>query len=422
MKYVLSEGTVLRREWFGCLCYQSYNGNFWQFNEDAFEILRHLKNPVSLVELKNSLYSKEMMIDNQALQEYLDSCELQGLISQREEASEIILINEGKTDFRKDCLSVPSSVTIYITDFCPKCCRHCATNAHDRINIKDELMFSDWVKILQILREAGVMVLVFSGGEPLAIEHTEKILKLADDMQFGLSILTDYDSISNQQISNLKSLKHPLNIQTSLDGAVAETHDFLRGKGSFVKTLNRFQKLKNAGMIFTVSVSVHKKNIGELEEIADLANRYGASFIYLNAVAPYGRAKETMKDYLLDEADLKLMAQTCLRWAAGNKIKSRNPFWGLNLDHLGDDDFHPFSGTLNAMSLGIYNFTINSKGNCYLDAKQRAEDFLFLGNILETDFREMWSDPRLDVLRSMKSQEMFTYANQSKIEAALASK
>lgn len=420
MEYALSKGTVLRREWFGCLCYQTYTGRFWQFNEDAFEILRNLKDSVSLDELKNLLSTRGMKISGRKLKCFLDAYELQGLVSRRNEVSEILFFNENQDDFRKNCLSVPSSVTIYITDYCTKCCRHCATNAHPMINKNKELKLKDWIKVIEKLRKAGVLVLVISGGEPLAVSYTEKVLKIADEMQFGLSLLTDYDDISEKQVSNLQSLKHPLNIQTSLDGANAVTHDFLRGDGSFIKTLRRFQMLKDAGMVFTASVSVHKKNIGELEEIADIAFENGASYIYLNAVAPYGRAKETMKNLLLDDIELKYMAQTCLRWTAGGKIKLRNPFWEANLHRLNDDDFHPFSGTLSAMSLGVYNFTINSRGRCYLDAKQRAEDFLFLGNIKNVDLQTMWNDTRLDVLRSMNEQVEFTYADQSKIEAALS--
>jgi len=421
MRYMLSKGTVLRHEWFGCLCYQTYNGRFWQLNQDAYEIIRHLKRPVTVEELRDILNANDLDISSQELLSFFTMYESQGLISQKGEASEILVFNENKTNFRNDCLSAPSSVTIYITDYCPKCCRHCATNAHMRIDRDEELKLDDWVEVLVKLREAGVLVLVFSGGEPLAVSHTEKILKIADEMQFGLSLLTDFDEITDRQVANLNSLKHPINIQTSLDGATATVHDFLRGKGSFTKTLRRLKMLKTAEIVYTVSVSVHKKNIGELEEIADLAYEHGASYIYLNAVAPYGRAKETMTGLLLDENELKYMAQICLQWTAGDKIKLRNPFWEANLDYLNNDEFHPFSNTLNAMSLGIYNFTINSKGMCYLDAKQRAEDFLFLGDILKTDLQDMWNDPRLDVLRAMKVDEEFTYANQSEIEAALTS-
>lgn len=421
MKYALSKGSILRHEWFGCLCYQAYSGRFWQLNKDAFEILRCLKFPMTAGELKYNLNKNDLDISDQELFKFLSIYKSQGLISQRDEASEILIFNENQIDFREDCLSAPSTVTIYITDYCPKCCRHCATNAHMRINQDQELKLDDWVEVLIKLREAGVLVLVFSGGEPLAVPGIENILKLADDMQFGLSLLTDYDDVSNHQITSLSSLRHPLNIQTSLDGAKADTHDFIRGKGSFVKTLRRLKLFQSAGIIFSVSVSVHKKNISELNEIADLAYTHGASYIYLNAVAPYGRAKETMVDLLLDDDELKFMAQACLRWTTGNKIKLRNPYWIKNLHRINDGSFHPFRDTLSAMSLGIYNFTINSRGKCYLDAKQRAEDFLFLGDIRKDDIYDMWNDPRLDELRKMKKSVEFTYAKQSKIEAALAS-
>ncbi|MFA6454925.1 MAG: radical SAM protein [Patescibacteria group bacterium] len=420
MKYALKEGIILRHEWFGCLAFQSFSGRYWQFNEDAFEILRLLNTPLTISELRKNLIVKGMMIGDQEIQDFITFYDEQGLIDRRNEASGILIFNESKNNFRTDCLAAPSSVTIYITDYCPKYCRHCATNANSRINRQKELIFDDWVKIIQRLREAGVLMLVISGGEPLSLPYTQRILEIADEMQFGLTLLTDYDNLDEQQASGLKSLKHLISIQTSLDGATAETHDFLRGKGSFLKTLRRLRLLNDAGLAFTVAAAVHKKNIGELDEIAELAGEYGASSIYLNAVTPYGRAKETMQDFLLDDEDLKYMAQTCLRWAAAGKVKMRNPFWKSELHHLGNNEYHPLAGTLSAMSLGIYNFAISSKGDCYLDAKQRAEELLKLGNIMTDDLLEMWNDSRLDKLRSLHSPEDFAYTQQSRVEAALS--
>ncbi len=362
---------------------------------------------------------KELLISFQELQQFVNHYEIQGLLDRRNRTSDAMIFYENKKDFKTDCLVAPSSVTIYMTDFCPKYCRHCATNSHNRINKKDEFGLNDWIKIIRKLREAGVFTLVISGGEPLSLSYAQQFLDIADEMNFGLILLTDFDDLSKQQINGLKSLKRLINIQTSLDGATAETHDFLRGKGSFAKTLKRLRVLSDAGLNFTIATAVHKKNIYELDKIADLANDYSASSVYLNAVAPYGRAKERMKDLLLDEEDLKHMAQTYLYWVANNRVGVRNPFWKSELHHLGDDEYNPFVGTLNAMSLGIYNFTISSKGDCYLDAKQRAEKLLKLGNITKNDFTDMWNDPRLDKLRTLYSSEQFTYTQQSKVEMTL---
>lgn len=419
MKFALSEGIMLRHEWFGCLAFQSLNGRYWQFNEDAFDILRRFRVPVTTSELRESLIVAGLTISGRDLQNFVSHYKQQGLISQRDEVSGARIFYEGKKDFRTDCLVAPSSVTIYVTDFCPKHCRHCATNAHNRIDRQKELTFGDWKKIISQLREAGVLMLVVSGGEPMSLSHTQWILEFADEMQFGLTLLTDFDDFSEPQIVALKSLKHLISIQTSLDGATAETHDFLRGEGSFSKTLRRLRMLSDAGLAFTVAVAVHKKNIGELDEIAELASKHGASSIYLNAVAPYGRAKKKMQGFLLDGADLKHMAQSCLRWAVSGAINMRNPFWKSEVSHLDDDNFDPLAGTLSAMSLGVYNFTISSKGDCYLDAKQRAEKFFRLGNIMKKDLMEMWNDSRLDGLRALHSTEQFSYAEQAKVEQAL---
>jgi MoaA/NifB/PqqE/SkfB family radical SAM enzyme len=421
MKYALSKGIVMRREWFGCLLFQTYSGQYWQFNTDAFEILRLLKSPLTVAELFDNLFSNDLAIDTQELQSFLDQYEKEGVISQRNEASETLVFHEDKTNLRTDCLIAPSSVTMYVTDFCPKHCLHCATNSHCGIHRDSELKLADWEKVLHELREAGVLMLIVSGGEALAIPHTLQLLKLADDLQFGLTLLTDFDGIKERQITKLQDLKHLVSIQTSLDGATADTHDFLRGKGSFSKTLRRLQMFKEAGINFTVASAIHRKNIEELDQIAELAHEYGASYIYLNAVAPYGRAKKNMQNLLLDEEGLKIVVQTCLRWASEGKIKGRNPFWEEQLAHLGEHDYNPLIETLRAMSLGIYNFAITSKGDCYLDSKQRAEGMLNLGNIKKTRLLAMWNDPRLDKVRSLYSPENYTLAPQEKVEAVLAS-
>ncbi len=419
MKYTLNEGVLLRREWFGCLAFHSYNGHYWQFNSDAFEILRHLKAPILPSQLQRKVASHGLTINEQKLCDFLDTYEKQGLISKGGTSSDAVIFYENKENFKTDCLVAPSNVTIYITDFCHKRCRHCATESHNRIKKEDELKFNDWVKVIHQLREAGVFMIIISGGEPFALPYIHQLLKTVDELRFGLTLLTDFDNFTEKDIDNLKSLKRLVNIQTSLDGATAATHDFLRGKGSFLKTLARLEMFSKAKLDFSVAVAVHKKNIGELDQIAQLATKYGASSVYLNAIAPYGRAKNKMKDFLLDDKELKQMAQTCLRWAAEGKIGVRNPFWKENLHYLGSDEYNPFAGTLNAMSLGVYNFSISSKGDCYLDSKQRAEKMLNLGNIVNDNLIEMWNDSRLSKLRSLCSSEKFAYAEQVRVRAAL---
>lgn len=421
MKYALSSGIILRREWFGCLVFQSLNGRYWQFNADAYEILSCLTVPISIQDLRGKLYLDGLEIEVSDLASFIKHYEEQGVVSQRDEASGILSFFGNSSDFQTNCLIAPSSVTLYITDFCPKNCRHCATGSHNRIDMNAEFKVPDWEPVLQDLRQSGVCMLVISGGEPLASAVTMPVLQMADKMQFGLTLLTDFDDITESQIAGLKSLQRLVNIQTSLDGGSPDTHDFLRGPGSFQKTLRRLRLFQEAGLTFTVSTSVHQKNLDELNRISELAYANGASFVYFNAVAPYGRAKKTMKDLLLDESGLKKLAQICLRLTESGQIKTKNPFWDEELSHLGDDEFDPLSQTLEAMSLGVYNFTISAKGECYLDSKQRAEGLLNLGNIKTNSLLAMWNDPRLVKVRSLFSPKGYALAHQKEVEAALAS-
>jgi radical SAM protein with 4Fe4S-binding SPASM domain len=80
-------------------------------------------------------------------------------------------------------------------------------------------------------------------------------------------------------------------VEIGLDGARAETHDFLRRKpGSFEATVKGIRSCADVGFDeLATTMTLHSKNVKELQETMDLAEKLGATRFYLNRLIPAGR-------------------------------------------------------------------------------------------------------------------------------------
>jgi MoaA/NifB/PqqE/SkfB family radical SAM enzyme len=170
--------------------------------------------------------------------------------------------------------------------------------------------------------------------------------------------------------------------------------------------MKRMRLLQLNKVRFTISTAVHKQNLAELDGIAEIYHQHGARYLYLNPLAPYGRAKDTLQALVLNPDELRYLALVYYRLVSRDGIHSGNAYWqNLTDEDVLAEDFDPFRSCLHAMSIGTYVFSISARGECYLDSKMKSEGLLPLGNAVSGDFAGMWQDPRLTRLRSHYSCE-----------------
>jgi radical SAM protein with 4Fe4S-binding SPASM domain len=81
-------------------------------------------------------------------------------------------------------------------------------------------------------------------------------------------------------------------VKISLDGVTPETHDFLRGRGTFDKTLEVLSLLRSAGAEgLVVHYTVQRKNCVELLKLPGLLATLGVRNVVVGIIKPSGRAK-----------------------------------------------------------------------------------------------------------------------------------
>lgn len=188
----------------------------------------------------------------------------------------------------------PVTIVWNFTNRCNLNCLHCHQNSSSTSSYK-ELTTSQAFKVVDNMSDAGVAILTFSGGEPLLHKDIYDIIKRANDCGMLCTIA------SNGTLMTLETAKRLADggvkrVEIGLDGARPETHDFLRNKpGSFEATI---QGIKNCAAVgfeeLATTMTLYSKNVNELEETMDLAEKLGATRFYLNRLIPAGRGCDAM--------------------------------------------------------------------------------------------------------------------------------
>ena len=152
-------------------------------------------------------------------------------------------------------------------------------------------------------------IVILTGGEPLLREDIWDIASHGTEIGLRMVMATNGTLITPATVEMMKSsgIKR---VSISLDGASAATHDvFRKVKGAFEGALAGIEKLKKGGVEFQINTTVTKNNIGEIQELLDLAIRLGAAAHHLFLLVPTGRAKE-MVDQEIDAREYERL----LRW------------------------------------------------------------------------------------------------------------
>jgi radical SAM protein with 4Fe4S-binding SPASM domain len=184
---------------------------------------------------------------------------------------------------------VPITIVWNFTNRCNLNCLHCHQDSSPT-SPYPELTTSQAFEVIDNMGDAGVAILTFSGGEPLLRKDIYDAVKRANDNGMLCTIASNGTLITPEVAKELAEAGIR-RVEIGLDGARAETHDFLRNKhGSFEATVEGIRNCAAVGFDeLATTMTLHSKNINELEETMNLAENLGATRFYLNRLIPAGR-------------------------------------------------------------------------------------------------------------------------------------
>ncbi len=315
-RFVLSADAILRDESHyqrkGLYFVFLSRTNFLQcVDEVAFKLLLFLAKPRGYSELKQRYFAlchqANMSPDERELLLFLAAL-LEGEVVNVVESDEAVRLPKLPSLERPsfpspyEPFSFPVHVSLVLTGRCNLFCRHCMAAFYPRT----WLTLDQLADIFEQLDDGGTFSLKLTGGEPMLHPQFWEVLELATSHRFSVGLLTNLTLLSEKGVERLSEIAkrkgYGFIIGTSLDGADAETHEWMRRvKGSFEKTLRAMRLLKEAKVPFIVQCSLNQRNKTQIFEIARLCHEHGARTVYFLVPCQLGRATSELAPMPLDE-------------------------------------------------------------------------------------------------------------------------
>lgn len=187
----------------------------------------------------------------------------------------------------------PRHVQLLLTERCNLGCIHCAVPVESS-PATTELDTAAWLDAIERLGTLGLDSMTVAGGEALLRRDAIQLAEAAVEAGVPqVTIVSNGALPSERLIDELATALQrtpALRLHLSIDGASRTSHDAVRGLGTFARTLDFAQRLRQAGgRVDGVQCVLSKLNIHELVAVEELTRNLGAQFLVLFPLGPVGR-------------------------------------------------------------------------------------------------------------------------------------
>lgn len=196
--------------------------------------------------------------------------------------------------FERPHNTLPVLSEIALTYRCNLSCRFCYAGCKCTSRTpSDEMTTAQVKRVLEVIRhDAEVPSVSWTGGEPTLREDLVDLTACATRLGMRANLITNgtlltADLVARLRIAGLRSA------QVSLEGPSSEVHDGLtQVAGSFVRTIEGIELLKDAGLHVHTNTTVNRINAPHLREIVRLVGEMGLDRCSMNMVIPCGSAPD----------------------------------------------------------------------------------------------------------------------------------
>ena len=177
--------------------------------------------------------------------------------------------------YAKACqMRVPLNGTFELSPVCNFSCRMCyvrKTQKEVQNSSRKIMTLEDWRRIAREAREAGMLELLLTGGEPLLWPDFWTLYEELIDMGFLVSINTNGSLISEEAVARFRK-KPPQRINITLYGAGDSSYRRLCGiDGVYTKVDRAIRDLMDAGITVKLNCSLTPDNAEDIDRIVDYA-------------------------------------------------------------------------------------------------------------------------------------------------------
>lgn len=303
-----------------------------------------------------------------------------------------------------------------VTRRCNLKCRHCYAYA-DALPAPGELSHAEGLALLEDLRQFGVPVVLFSGGEPLLRPDLFDLVHHAVAAGMRAVISTNGTLITKEVARRLKDLGLSY-VGISLDGLEA-THDRFRGKkGAFQATMAGMRHCQEAGLKVGLRFTLNRGNFREVPAIFDLVETHDIPRICFYHLVYTGRGRELRTQALSPQetretVDL-ILTRTRRLFEKGKTVEV------LTVDNHADgpyiylkllkEDPDRAAQVLELLKMNEGNNSGRGIGCVSWDGEVHADQFwrhYSFGNVRERPFSEIWTDLSDPLMARLKDKKRY---------------
>lgn len=302
--------------------------------------------------------------------------------------------------------SVRPVVYWYLTFRCNLACKHCWVNSSPSTSTETDLSTEELLGVVPKLKEFNASV-ILTGGEPMIRRDFPLLFEELCRNGIPTSVETNAMLVGDRIVEIARSAVDAgglVSFAVSLDGGTAESHDWVRGRGSFRLTVNGIRKLTQAGIRVDIGCVVNRRNWDSLPQLIELAQELGVENVRFVLPSPIGRAEEYYDDLTVPFEQVPMALRRiadALRNYKGRvqlkippamippemqvEFRHRLTRSGCAVDYVTSCRF-PLLGILPDGSITICALT-------------RDEPELYFGNIRDKSLTEIWKNQALDQRR-----------------------
>lgn len=269
----------------------------------------------------------------------------------------------------------------HLTERCNCRCQHCYQEDAPASELAPSELFSVLEQYKYLLERVGQPGrITLTGGEPLLREDLFSLIHQIKP-HYPWALLTNGTLVDKAIARNLKRLA-PTFVQISLDGG-PETHDAIRGPGSFDAAIAGIQALVSARIHVSLSFTAHRGNYREFLEVAQIARKLKVKRLWTDRLIPAGNAtREGVLSPNETREYLSLLAKAQASWSGVSSERALQ--------------FLTCGGTPYRCTAGDSLLALQPNGDLYPCRRLPLK----VGNILNIPLIELYETPMLQKLRS----------------------
>ena len=148
----------------------------------------------------------------------------------------------------------------------------------------------DWPgreRLLGVMKEAGVLWLQLTGGEPLIDPLFEQTHAAAWDMGMMIQISSNGSRLDQPRTLEIITRRRPYRLTLSLYGATEESYDGMtRRRGAFKRFMRGLAAAHEAGLAMRINCVVSRWNVHERDAMKAIADRYAIPSFEYTSITP----------------------------------------------------------------------------------------------------------------------------------------